>query len=287
MAGGSWSRGIAGVLGVMLVGLAVIQWRPTDVEQPVKPLDIGQEALIWRLTAARSLVAAKAQHLPVEDQEALHRRLDEQDRELRVAEEQARNMAVLARILRDRVQIIQRWQVQVAAWAEGDPMFEAKLEVYREIMARLVASSDQRAQQALQRFADGEPREALASLDALVPFRSRVEYGTVDRTVVAIRRAEAWLAEHAREHGQVSPNEAVRRFEVITRLDPWRLWDWLELARLYRHMGFVADARRAAQSARARLEAIASPRERAALRDYLEGLALQLEAPPEAQSRFE
>ena len=110
----------------------------------------------------------------------------------------------------------------------------------------IAASQDPRKARALQRFAGGEKREALADLDTIADADRAARVKAVDAAEAADRRAAAWLAAQAYDQGNVPLEEAVRRYEQLTRLDPGMAWEWNELARLYAERGRLDDARTAA-----------------------------------------
>src|SRR5262245_20679826 len=102
MARRSWNRVARGAL---LLGswclLVAIAGAAPGVD-----LNAEQRALVWKLTADKALAVANERRLAIEEQAALNRRLDEQDRKLRAAEQRARgNRAELARIREERDQI--------------------------------------------------------------------------------------------------------------------------------------------------------------------------------------
>ena len=97
------------LLGVLCaaIGLSV----PAVMAQPTVDLNADQRALIEQLTADKALAVARERRIAADEQEALNRRLDEQDRALRVTEAKVAVYAVtLAQVRRDRDRIAKQRQ---------------------------------------------------------------------------------------------------------------------------------------------------------------------------------
>jgi hypothetical protein len=160
----SWSR--AWVLAVGILG-GVMGWPvPEALAGPPGDLDAESRRLIERLTADKALAIARERRLAASAQEARYRQLEDMDRALRAAEARAAgNAAELARVSRERDGIARQWQEINATLAHQDRTLAAQMAVYREAVTGIAMSPDPRKLKALQRFADGEQREALADLD--------------------------------------------------------------------------------------------------------------------------
>jgi hypothetical protein len=91
---------------------------------------------------------------------------------------------------------------------------------YREVCTGIATSPDPRKQQALQRFADGEQREALADLDVIADAERAERRKAVDLQDAAKRRPIAALARQVHDQGKVTLDEVIGRYEQLTRLDP-------------------------------------------------------------------
>lgn len=88
--------------------------------------------------------------------------------------------------------------------------------------SKLASSPDSQTQKALQRFADGEPREALDDLDMIADAKHAAHDKAVVIANAAERRPTAWLAVQALDAGKVTLDEVLEWFEKLTRLDPGR-----------------------------------------------------------------
>jgi hypothetical protein len=127
----------------------------------------GNAAELARVRKERDEIARQRQ-LADAGQEELSQKLQVRDRELQAAEARASgNAAELARVRKARDQIATQRQELVAALAERDQTLAAELRAYREVVTGIATSPDPRKRRALQRFADGEQREALADFDAI------------------------------------------------------------------------------------------------------------------------
>jgi hypothetical protein len=218
---------VCGVIGLAATGTAA---------QPVTAgvdLNAKQRSLIEQLTADKAITVARERRIADADQEALYQQLKAKDRELRVAEAKAAGHAAeLARVRKARDQIARERQALVTALTERDRTLAAEVRAYREVVTGIAMSPDPRKQKALQRFADGEQREALADLDVILDAERAAQLKAVDIADAAKRRPVATLALQAHDQGKVTLEEVIGRYEQLTRLDPGMTWDWIELGRL-------------------------------------------------------
>jgi tetratricopeptide (TPR) repeat protein len=260
----------------------------------------GNAAELARVRKERDEIARQRQ-LADAGQEELSQKLQVRDRELQAAEARASgNAAELARVRKARDQIATQRQELVAALAERDQTLAAELRAYREVVTGIATSPDPRKRRALQRFADGEQREALADFDAIADAnRARrvkavdsadanraTRAKAIDIADAAERRPTAKLALQARDNGTVTLEEVVRRHEQLTRLDPGMTLDWIHLAQLYDEQGQLDEARKAAQSAYMSL-AGGDDRARAVVLCELGDLAVEAGDHKDARTRFE
>jgi tetratricopeptide (TPR) repeat protein len=283
---GTWSKIVArafvqGVLCVVMVLSAPAVAAPAD-------LDTDQRALIDKLTADRALAVANERRIAADEQAALNDGLEAQDRAMRAAASKAAgDAAKLAQLRKQRDGIARQRRELVAALAERDQVLAAEVRAYREVVTGIARSPDPRKRKALQRFADGEEREALVDLDVIAEANRAARIKAVDLAEAAERRPTAWLALQACDNGRVTLDEVGRRFEQLTWLDPWVPWDWIELARLHNEQGRLADARRAAHAAYTNLIRGGDDRERSAVLVLLGDVAMEAGDLKEAEARFE
>jgi tetratricopeptide (TPR) repeat protein len=158
---------------------------------------------------------------------------------------------------------------------------------YREVVTGIATSPDPRKQKALQRFADGEQREALADFDMIADANRAARVKAIDIADAADRRPAAWLALQAHDKGTVTLEEVVRRYEHLTRLDPGMTLDWILLARLYDEQGRLDEAKKAAQSAYTSLAGGGDERDRSVVLNELGNIAVKAGELKEAKARFE
>src|SRR5262249_34281814 len=102
------------------------------------------------------------------------------------------------------------------------------------------SSPEKRA--ALQRYADGDRRGAMAVLDSL----TRAENGARTQAAAIANAAElrklAQLAEDMKDKGELHTQELIARYKEVTQLDPGVVWDWLSLTGLYQEAGRLDQA---------------------------------------------
>ncbi|HEX7942083.1 MAG TPA: hypothetical protein VF488_09775 [Gemmatimonadaceae bacterium] len=277
----------------MAVVIATLSGAVVAVADPAAGGDLNADtrALVAQLTAERAITLAKERRLADAAQEELSRRLAAQDLARRAAEAKAAgNAAALLQARKARDEIARQREELVAALEQRDRTLAAEVRAYREEVTKLAASPDPEKQKALQLFADGERTKALAVLDAIADARRAAHEKAVQNAVriadAAERRPTAWLAMQAHDVGEVTLDQLVGRFEQLMQLDPTMTTDWIELARLYRVRGRLADARRAAEAAYQSVPR-SSERDRSAVLDELGGVVLEAGDLAGAKARFE
>ena len=135
----------------------------------------------------------------------------------------------------------------VGQLARRDRAYAQEIAVFRQAVQDIASTPEGEA--ALRQFNAGDEVGALAVLDRLVDARERGRQVRANVETAAERRRVATLALEARARGKLDTRAVIGRFEAVTRLDPGVHWDWVELGRLYRDTGRLADARRASQRA--------------------------------------
>ena len=88
----------------------------------------------------------------------------------------------------------------------------------------------------------------------------------------------------ARLYAPFAPSKAMEAYREAVELDPEDLWSWIELGRLRRHFGTLADARTCFNAA---LQRVAGERDRSVLHDEFGDLLLVEGELPEARTEFE
>ena len=101
----------------------------------------------------------------------------------------------------------------------------------------------------MARFNAGDEVGALGVLDDLQRAQDAALQKRADIEKAAGRRRVAALALEARAKGKQTTAQVIARYEEVTRLDPGVHWDWVELSRLYRDAGTLADSMRTARRA--------------------------------------
>jgi tetratricopeptide (TPR) repeat protein len=275
---------IAALIGGVLGLTAAAQPAPVAVGID---LNAEQRVLIAQLTADKAITVARERRIAEADQEKLYEQLKVKDQALRVAKRQAAgNAAELAEVRKARGQIARERQALVAALADRDRTLAAEVRAYREVVTGIATSPDPRKQQALQRFADGEQREALADLDVILDAERAAQLKAVDIQDAAKRRPVAALALQAHDQGKVTLDEVIGRYEQLTRLDPGMTWDWIYLGWLYTERGQLDQARQSAESAYRSL-AGGDGRNRMVVLSALGDVAVQTGDLAGARARFE
>jgi hypothetical protein len=205
MASRTWNRVVARTLLLGVLCAAIGLPASAVMAAPAVDLNADQRALIEQLTADKALAVARERRIAADEQEALNRELDAQDRKLRAADARASgNAAGLARVRKERDRIARQRQELVAALAERDRTLAAEVRAYREIVTGLATSPDPRKLKALQRFADGEQREALDDFDEITRANDAARDKAAAIAKAADRRPIAWLALQARDNGKVT-----------------------------------------------------------------------------------
>src|SRR3954463_10906714 len=150
--------------GALLVGLL---WalQVTAGAQPAAvqvDLNADQRSLVIQLTAERAVTLAREHRLADEAQERFYEQLAAKDQALRSAQARAAgNAADLSRVRKARDEIARQREELIAVVEQRDRTLAAELSAYREEVTKLASSPDPQTQKALQRFVDGEQREAL------------------------------------------------------------------------------------------------------------------------------
>ncbi|HEX3475849.1 MAG TPA: hypothetical protein VHT91_12575 [Kofleriaceae bacterium] len=249
--------------------------------------DAERRFLIDQLTADKAITLATARRIADAKQEELHRQLQARDRALRAAEGRASgNAAELARVRKAREQIAAERQALVAALADRDRTLGAEVRAYREAVTGIANSPDPRKQAALQRFADGEQREALADAEVIADADRAARNKANDIADAAERRPWAELALQAHDLGKVTLDEVIAKYEKLTQLDPGVTWDWIYLARLYDDQGRLDAAKNALESADRSLAA-GDTRDRMVVLDELGDVATKAGDLAGARARYE
>jgi len=243
--------------------------------------------LIDQLTADKAITLATARRIADAKQEELHRQLQARDRALRAAEARAAgNAAELVRIRKARDQIDAERQALVTALDNRGRTLAAEVRAYREAVTGIANSPDPRKQAALQRFADGEQREALADAEVIADADRAARNKANDIADAAELRPWAKLALQAHDQGKVTLDEVIAKYEKLTQLDPGVTWDWIFLARLYDEQGRLDVARNALESADRSLAAD-DVRDRAVVLDELGNVATKAGDLAGARARYD
>jgi hypothetical protein len=223
MASRTWNRVVARALLLCVLCAAIGLPAHAVKAAPAVDLNADQRALIEQLTADKALAVARERRIAADEQETLNRELDAQDRKLRAAEARASgNAAELAQVRKERDRIARQRQELVAALAERDRTLAAEVRAYREIVTGLATSPDPRKRKALQRFADGEQREALDDFDEITRANDAARDKAAAIAKAADRRPIALLALQARDNGKVTLAPALARTgpPLLVRTDP-------------------------------------------------------------------
>ena len=216
----------------------------------IRCLIVSALLLFWPLRAlaqidAHSEVAA-ALYAASATQAAAERLADARLRAQRKEIEGLR-AALRAGDARLRAQLTAAEEAYVAALSARDRAYAQEIAVFRAAVSDIAATPEGLA--ALARFNAGDEAGALAILDDLRRARDAARQKRADLESAAEGRRIATLALDALQRGKQGTAALIARFEEVTRLDPGVHWDWIELGRLYRRAGRLADARRAAEAA--------------------------------------
>jgi predicted negative regulator of RcsB-dependent stress response len=134
-------------------------------------------------------------------------------------------------------------EAYVAALAARDQAYAQEIAVFRAAVQDIAATPEGAA--ALARFNAGDESGALAILDNLRTARDAARRKRANIESAAEGRRIAALALEARVKGKLTTAQVIARYEELTRLDPGVYWDWVQLARLFRDAGKLADSLRA------------------------------------------
>lgn len=132
----------------------------------------------------------------------------------------------------------------IADLAARDRAYAQEIAVFRQAVADIAASREGVA--ALAKFNSGDEIGALGILDRMRAARDAARQVRANVESAAEGRRIASLALEARSRGKLDTRAVITRYEEVTRLDPGVHWDWVELGRLLRVSGRLADARVAA-----------------------------------------
>lgn len=136
----------------------------------------------------------------------------------------------------------------VAALAARDRAYAQEIAVFRKAVEDIAATPEGAA--ALAQFNAGDEPGALAILDQLRAAHDAARQKRANIESAAEGRRIATLALEARTKGKLTTAQVIARYEEVTRLDPGMHWDWVDLGRLYRDIGNLPAALRAAQAAK-------------------------------------
>src|SRR5258708_1117080 len=196
------------VVRVVLVGLLCAAVGLAAMAAPASAgtdLNAEQRALVEQLTADQATAVPRARRVAPAHQPEPDDKLQVQGKGLRTAGARAAgNVAELVRLRKTRDQIATERQALIAALAQRDQALAAEVRAYREVVTGIATSPDPRKQRALQRFADGEQREALDDLDVIADANRAARIKAVDLADAAERRPTAVLALQARDQGKVT-----------------------------------------------------------------------------------
>jgi len=148
-----------------------------------------------------------------------------------------------------RSELSSKEEKYVAELAERDRAYDAEISIFRGSVQDIASTPEGAA--ALARYNEGGEVSALTILDDINKARQKARQKRDLIEEAADIRQTATLALDARAKGKVTTDQAVARFEEVTKLDPDVSWDWVELDRLYQSAGRLSDARTAAEHAAA------------------------------------
>jgi tetratricopeptide (TPR) repeat protein len=204
------------------------------------------QALVQRMVLERAASIAALQRVADEREEQLFADLAAKDRKLR-AEQKAKKAAQadLAQVAAALAGVTAERQKLVDEIAARDRRFGADLEEYQNQIASIANSPDPRKREALKRYAEGDRVEAF---DDLVSIQDELDRAN-DKASAAGWSELGALALDLKDRGEKDTNAAIAIFEKAQKKDPEHAWGWVELGRLYREAGRLADARPAAEQA--------------------------------------
>ncbi len=146
-----------------------------------------------------------------------------------------------------RAELVAAQEGFVAELAAKDRAYGQAIAVFRGAVTDICATPAGVA--AMARFNAGDEAGALAILDTLRAANDRARRKREDIESATEGRHIAELALEARARGKQTTGQVIARYEEVVRLDPDVAHDWIDLGRLYRDAGRLAEARGAAQSA--------------------------------------
>jgi tetratricopeptide (TPR) repeat protein len=132
----------------------------------------------------------------------------------------------------------------VAALAAKDREYAVQIGAFRSSVDDIASTPE--GVKALARFNAGDEVGAIAILDRLRAANERMRQARAKLDDAAEGRRIARLALEAQKRGKLPVAAVIARFEEVVELDPGAVADWWELGRLYRDVGRLADAKRAA-----------------------------------------
>ena len=165
------------------------------------------------------------------------------ERRLRWTKPRTRQVrAELRRVREEQAELV----AQVAA---KDLQLAAELAAYRQAVTKLAESPDPRERAALERYAHGERRQAVAVLEVLAAAKRKTRQQVTDISSVAELREITPLYRDMKDRGEMTAAEVAATYEAIVVLDPGVVWDWIYLVHLYEEAGQLDKAAHAADSA--------------------------------------
>lgn len=161
---------------------------------------------------------------------------------------------------RARTQLVAAQEQYVRDLEARSAAYQEEIAVFRQTVTEIAATPQGR--RALQLYADGDPAAGREVLTRLMDTRARAERRAADLRQAVDARRIATLDLDAMKRGNLDTLTVIADFELVTRLDGTNSNDWLELARLYRDAGRLAQSE---EAVRRGLEAAQTPAERGRL----------------------
>ncbi len=209
--------------------------------------DINADA---RAAVAQALYAASATTAAAEraaDARIAAQRRDVEALRTQLAGLPGRDAANQTRLRDVQTQLAQAQERYVAQLAERDRAYAQEIAFFRKAVQDIASTPEGEA--ALRRYNAGDEVGALAVLDRLIDAREKARKLRADIETAAERRRVATLALDARNKGKLRTDAVIARFEAVTKLDPGKHTDWVQLSRLYSDAGRLADSEHAARKA--------------------------------------
>lgn len=144
-----------------------------------------------------------------------------------------------------RAALIEAQNHYVAQLAAIDRSYSVEIAVFRGAVTDIASTPE--GLDALAKYNGGDTQGALSILDKLRAARAAARRKADDIADAADARTAAELALNFRDKGKVDTASVIARYEEVTQLDPGENWDWVELTRLYKDAGRLADAAKAAR----------------------------------------